>query len=496
MAANRSEGLAGVRLSGRAIIVIGALVGIIAIAATGQIAPAQSEYQAQLRVWLAARATGITAYLVLTVVVALGLILSHPVNQSTWKLSKRLFPWHENLFIFVTAFVAVHVVALVLDPYAGLGVAGAIVPGLSTYRTVPVALGNVALYALLISALTARYTKLLPSGVWLKLHRGSLLIWAVGWAHGILAGTDTSPLAPLYVGTGLVMVGAAAYRYWVARKKRPTFATSLPEGDTEAPARPARDPHSLAPLAAATAPGSGAGHLVAPLTSIPVRPAPSASMPPRSIPPFTFRSLPPAARHARGRRSHGGVGSMNLRLRRTLVAAGVIASLVVGVASIEVAAGLTAAAAPPPAPPVSISSLKQDLAAEQARSASLQDQLNELLGVSDSLSAILNSTADQVSTDGLSAEQLRQRLSLAQKKLASVSQLLADAQARLAATQAAAAAGPAAEEDGASSSAPPAAPPAEPAAAPPAAIPVAPPAAPTAGPVPTPAPTREPHDDD
>jgi hypothetical protein len=236
-----------VRLSGRAIVAIGALLGIVAIAATGQIAPAQSEYQAQLRVWLAARATGITAYLFLTFVVAGGLILSHPVNQSTWKLSKRLFPWHENLFVFVTAFVIVHVIALVLDPYAGVGIGGAIVPGLSSYRTVPVALGNLALYALLVSALTARYTKLLPAGVWLKLHRGSLLIWAAGWAHGILAGTDTGPIAPLYVGTGLVMVGAAAYRYWVSRRKRPSFATSLPAGGAEAPSRPTIHPQWPAP---------------------------------------------------------------------------------------------------------------------------------------------------------------------------------------------------------------------------------------------------------
>ena len=186
---------------------------------------------------------------------------------------------------------------------------------------------------------------------------------------------------------------------------------------------------------------------------------------------------------------------MNLRLRRTLVAVGVVASLMVGVASIEVAAGLTAAAAPPTAPPVSISSLKQDLAAEQARSASLQEQLDQLLGVSDNLSAILDSTADQVSTDGLSAEQLRQRLAVAQKKLASVSQLLADAQARLAATQAAAAAAVASSAPQAT--APPAEPAAAPPAAPPAVLPAAPPAVPTAGPAPTPAPTREPrHDDD
>jgi sulfoxide reductase heme-binding subunit YedZ len=248
------------RLSGRAIAVIGAVIGLITIVATGQIAPAASEYQAQLRVWLAARATGITAYIVLTLVVALGLILSHPVNQSTWKLSRRLFPWHENLFVFIVAFVILHVVAIVLDPYAGVGIGGAIIPGLSSYRTVPVAIGNIALYALLVAAITARYTKLLPPGVWLKLHRASLLIWALAWGHGMLSGTDTEPMTLLYVGSGLIMVGAAGYRYWVSRQRRPTFATSLPdEGPAGRPeprstqaTAPVGDPHPAYPASAPT----------------------------------------------------------------------------------------------------------------------------------------------------------------------------------------------------------------------------------------------------
>ena len=60
---------------------------------------------------------------------------------------------------------------IVLDPYAGVGLGGALVPGLSEYRSAPVALGTLALYAFLITTLTARYTKLLPPGVWLTLHR-------------------------------------------------------------------------------------------------------------------------------------------------------------------------------------------------------------------------------------------------------------------------------------------------------------------------------------
>jgi sulfoxide reductase heme-binding subunit YedZ len=216
------------RLSGRAVVVLGALLGILVIAATDRIVPAQDQYHTQMRLWLAARATGITAYLVLTLLVALGLILSHPVNQSTWKLSKRLFPWHENLFIFVVSFVLAHVAALLLDPYAEVSVIGAFIPGLSHYRTLPVAVGSIGLYALLLTGLTARYTKFLPTGWWLKLHRLSIVVFVLSWTHGMLAGTDSDALRWIYVVTGMVVILAAAYRYWIAKRKRPTFATSLP----------------------------------------------------------------------------------------------------------------------------------------------------------------------------------------------------------------------------------------------------------------------------
>ena len=220
------------RLSGRVVVILGAVLGILVIAATDRIVPAQDQYHTQMRVWLAARATGITAYLVLTVLVSLGLVLSHPVNQSTWKLSKRLFPWHENLFVFVVSFIAAHVVAILLDPYAGVSVLGAFIPGLASYRPLPVAVGSIGLYALLLTGLTARYTKFLPAGWWLKLHRLSLVVFVLSWTHGILAGTDSDALRPIYVVSGLVVVAAAAYRYWIARMRRPTFSTSLPDAST------------------------------------------------------------------------------------------------------------------------------------------------------------------------------------------------------------------------------------------------------------------------
>jgi sulfoxide reductase heme-binding subunit YedZ len=218
-----------VRLTGPRFVVLLGLLGLGIVVATDQIVPATSAYQAQMRLWLAARAAGIVCYLLVTVQVVFGLVLSHPTNQATWKLSKRLFPWHENLWLFVLAFLAVHVVSLILDPYAGVGIAGTFIPGLSSYRSSPVALGTLSMYALIATGLTARYTRLLPNGFWLKLHRLSIVVFVLAWLHGLLAGTDALSIRSLYIWTGMAVLAAAAYRYWVGRRARPTFSTSLPD---------------------------------------------------------------------------------------------------------------------------------------------------------------------------------------------------------------------------------------------------------------------------
>ena len=218
--ASAGQSAGGGRLTIRAATVLAALIGLVLVYATDQIVPAGTDRQAQLRLWLAARSAGIVAYLLLTFQVTLGLVLSHPTNKSTWKLSKVLFPWHDQLWVFIAAFVGTHVLAIVLDPYAGVGVTGAFIPGLSEYRNVPVALGTLALYAFLVTTLTARYTRLLPRGMWLVLHRLALVVLALGWAHGVLAGSDSGALEPLYISTGLVVLLAAVYRYWIIRQRR------------------------------------------------------------------------------------------------------------------------------------------------------------------------------------------------------------------------------------------------------------------------------------
>lgn len=217
------------RLALRSSVLLMAALGIVVVFATDQVLPATSDRQAELRFWLAARATGVAALVLLTVQIVFGLVLSHPHNKTTWKLSKRIFPWHDHLWVFVMAFLAAHVVSLLADPKSGIDMAGAFIPGLSQYRSSPVALGTLALYAFLVTAITARWTSLLPSGAWLSLHRLAVAIFAASWLHGILAGTDSTGLGVAYVAMAAAVTAAAAYRYWAAKRARPTFSTARTE---------------------------------------------------------------------------------------------------------------------------------------------------------------------------------------------------------------------------------------------------------------------------
>lgn len=205
------------RLSTATLAAVAAAVVLLVLAVTNLVLPADTARLTDARPWLAARATGVTAYLLLAAQVVGGLVMSHPTNLSTWKQSKRLFPWHEHLAVFAISFLVIHVVAISIDRYANVGVVGAIVPGLSSYRPPAVAVGTIALYSLLVTSITARWTKLLPRGAWLKIHRLSAVAFALAWAHAVLAGTDGEALMPLYLATGLPIVALVAHRWWVVR---------------------------------------------------------------------------------------------------------------------------------------------------------------------------------------------------------------------------------------------------------------------------------------
>jgi methionine sulfoxide reductase heme-binding subunit len=215
------------RVSATTLLIIGAIAALVAVGVTDQVLPAADQRTVAMRPWIAARAMGITAYLLLAMEVGLGLVLSHPRNTAQWRKTRQVFPWHEMVTVFTGAFLALHVALLAVDPYADVGVIGALVPGYSAYRPVAVGLGSVALYALIVTAVTAKWTRLLPSGWWLKVHRFAGVAFLVTWLHAVLAGADGGALLPLYLITGIAILAGVGHRWWTARV-RPIRPGTLP----------------------------------------------------------------------------------------------------------------------------------------------------------------------------------------------------------------------------------------------------------------------------
>ena len=211
------------------LVIIGAVAALVALGITDHVLPATDPQTLSVRPWVAARALGVTAYLLLTLEVAAGLVLSHPLNASGWRKTKQVFPWHEMLAVFTGAFLTLHIILLAIDPYAGVGVVGAFVPGFSQFRPIPVAIGSVALYALIFTAVTAKWTRVLPGTWWLRVHRFAAVVFLATWVHGVLSGTDSGALMPMYLVTGGLILMGVAHRWWSVRA-RPQ-RTILPASD-------------------------------------------------------------------------------------------------------------------------------------------------------------------------------------------------------------------------------------------------------------------------
>lgn len=163
--------------------------------------------------WVLGRGLGIAAYLSLAALTALGLWLRHPMAQRWhWPDPETRIRAHAVLAAATVVLVLGHVVALVLDSFAGVGMLGAIVPGASGFRPLAVALGTVSLYLALLVGASAALAGRLIGRVWQPIHRAALVVFGLAWAHGLLAGSDSSRLRLMYAGTGGVVALLAVTR--------------------------------------------------------------------------------------------------------------------------------------------------------------------------------------------------------------------------------------------------------------------------------------------
>jgi sulfoxide reductase heme-binding subunit YedZ len=150
--------------------------------------------------WLVARAAGLTALALLSCSVWLGLGMS--VRLFPPQRQKTLMSWHQTLMWCGLGAVALHGIALLLDPVMRFSVAVVLVPGLAPWRPTAVAAGIVAAWSMLALALSFHVRRRLTQRRWRLLHYLGLAAFACAVGHGLTAGTD------LRGTTGLIVAGS------------------------------------------------------------------------------------------------------------------------------------------------------------------------------------------------------------------------------------------------------------------------------------------------
>jgi predicted ferric reductase len=162
--------------------------------------------------WHLSRASGIIAWLMLTATVLWGIASSadlfHRRRRVAWIVD--LHRWLGGLTV---GFVALHLAALVADSYVHFGPADLFVPFASDWKPLPVALGVVALWGLVVVQGTSLAIRRLRRRTWHTVHLAGYGVFVLGSFHGITAGTDATQ--PMYVATtaaSMLAVGWASIR--------------------------------------------------------------------------------------------------------------------------------------------------------------------------------------------------------------------------------------------------------------------------------------------
>jgi methionine sulfoxide reductase heme-binding subunit len=150
-------------------------------------------------IWYAARASGVAAYVVLSVVVCLGLTLGGKAQSRRWPRFS-VEDVHRFGGLLVGSLLGVHILAIAADSFLPFSLTQLLVPFTSTYRPLWTGLGIAAAEILAALAITNHYRSRLPYSFWRKAHYLNFAVWGLASVHGLMAGTDRGAawLAILY----------------------------------------------------------------------------------------------------------------------------------------------------------------------------------------------------------------------------------------------------------------------------------------------------------
>ena len=162
--------------------------------------------------WYLTRGTGTVALVLLTVSLALGIANVRRVRTDT--VPRFVFDAvHRSASMLALAFLVVHIVTSVLDPFAPIRLIDAVLPFASSYRPVWLGLGALASDVLIALVVTSLLRRRFGYRAWRVTHWLAYACWPVALVHGLGTGSDAKTSWMLLLSAGCVVIVLVAV--WV-----------------------------------------------------------------------------------------------------------------------------------------------------------------------------------------------------------------------------------------------------------------------------------------
>jgi len=144
--------------------------------------------------WYVGRGSGLVAEAVLTAAVVLGTVSTVPGGRTGVRRRVALQGLHRQLTMAGVVLLVLHVGTLVLDRWVDLDLVDLVVPFGSSYRTLWLGLGTLAVDLLAAVVVTSLLRTHLAPRAWRSVHLLAYAAWAMAVVHGLQAGTDAGAL--------------------------------------------------------------------------------------------------------------------------------------------------------------------------------------------------------------------------------------------------------------------------------------------------------------
>lgn len=152
--------------------------------------------------WALGRGSGLTGFALLTLALLLGVVAIS--GRALFGVPR--FAWqsmHRDAALVSVALVVVHVIALLLDPYAQLTITDVVLPFRAEADTFWVGLGTVAFDVLVALAVTGLARRRIGPRVFHSIHLATYALWPVAAAHAIGSGSDVNGWAAVVTVIGI-----------------------------------------------------------------------------------------------------------------------------------------------------------------------------------------------------------------------------------------------------------------------------------------------------